>query len=177
MRSAIVAAAVFLCAATAAAADHPCEADVQKFCAGVQPGQGRVLQCLAQHEADLSAACKQKRDSFREQMEEIRAACEGDAKKFCSGIRPGSGRIAACLKSHQNELSDVCKNEGAKLQQRGETHRALLQDVRQACREDAGKFCSGIRPGGGRIAACLKSHQNDLSRSCSSAVQEAKDRW
>ena len=51
-----------------------------------------------------------------------------------------------------------------------------MQDVRQACRDDAGKFCSGIRPGGGRIAACLKSHQNELSQPCTAAVQNAKDR-
>ncbi|HWE22408.1 MAG TPA: cysteine rich repeat-containing protein [Myxococcales bacterium] len=176
MRSAVVA-AVVMCAVPAIAADHPCEADAQKFCAGVQPGQGRILQCLKQHEADLSPECKQRRDSFRERMEEIRAACEADAKKFCSDIRPGSGRIAACLKSHENELSDACRNEGEKMRARGEAHRALIQDVQQACRDDANKFCSGIRPGGGRIAACLKSHQSELSQPCTAAVKDAKDRW
>jgi Cysteine rich repeat len=176
MRSFVIAAIVSF-AVPALGADHPCQADVEKFCAGVQPGQGRILQCLKQHEADLSAECKQKRDSFREQMEEIRAACEADAKKFCSGIRPGAGRIAACLKSHQNELSESCKNEGEKLHARGEERRGLMQDVRQACHDDAGKFCSGIRPGGGRIAACLKSHQNELSQPCTTAIQTAKDRW
>ncbi|HYZ88260.1 MAG TPA: cysteine rich repeat-containing protein [Myxococcales bacterium] len=177
MRSVVIAAAVSVFALPAVAADHPCQADVEKFCAGLQPGQGRILQCLNQHEADLSAECKQKRASFREQMEEIRGACEADAKKFCSGIRPGQGRIAACLKSHQNELSEACRNEGEKLRARGEERRGLLQDVRQACREDASKFCSGIRPGGGRIGACLKSHKNELSQGCTTAVENAKDRW
>ena len=176
MRSAVVA-AVVLCAIPAVAADHPCKADVEKFCAGLQPGQGRILQCLAQHEADLSAGCKQKRDSFREQMEEIRAACEADVRKFCSDVRPGDGRIVRCLQQHANELSDPCKNEGQKMRARGQAHRALLQDVQQACRDDANKLCSGVKPGGGRIARCLKSHQNELSQSCTSAIGEAKDRW
>lgn len=38
--------------------NHPCKADAQKFCAGVQPGQGRIIACLKQHAAELSPACK-----------------------------------------------------------------------------------------------------------------------
>jgi hypothetical protein len=36
-----------------------CEADVTKLCAGVQPGGGRIMQCLAQHKTEVSDACKQ----------------------------------------------------------------------------------------------------------------------
>src|SRR5690349_9885613 len=36
-----------------------CAADVQKFCAGVQPGGGRVLACLKQHKDQVSDGCKQ----------------------------------------------------------------------------------------------------------------------
>ena len=39
----------------------------------------------------------------------IRAACAADAKKFCSGVQPGGGRVVACLKEHKDELSDGCK--------------------------------------------------------------------
>jgi hypothetical protein len=35
-----------------------CDPDVQKFCANVQPGQGRIRRCLRAHEAELSAGCK-----------------------------------------------------------------------------------------------------------------------
>lgn len=34
------------------------------------------------------------------------------------------------------------------------------------CAEDAAKFCKDIKPGGGRVAACLKEHQADLSQAC-----------
>ena len=90
------------------AAEHPCREDAERLCKGVEPGDGRIVQCLKQHEADLSPACKQKRDSFRERMQEIRAACEEDAQKLCSDVRPGGGRIAQCLRSHKNELSQAC---------------------------------------------------------------------
>jgi hypothetical protein len=36
-----------------------CDADVTKLCAGVQPGGGRIMQCLRQHKTEVSDACKQ----------------------------------------------------------------------------------------------------------------------
>jgi hypothetical protein len=36
-----------------------CAQDAQKFCAGVQPGGGRIVACLKQHKDSLSDGCKQ----------------------------------------------------------------------------------------------------------------------
>ena len=35
-----------------------CVGDAQKLCANVQRGQGRIVQCLKSHEAELSPACR-----------------------------------------------------------------------------------------------------------------------
>jgi hypothetical protein len=35
-----------------------CGPDVRQLCAGVQRGQGRIIQCLVSHQNDLSAGCK-----------------------------------------------------------------------------------------------------------------------
>jgi hypothetical protein len=35
-----------------------CGADVKKFCDGVQPGGGRILDCLAKQKDKLADACK-----------------------------------------------------------------------------------------------------------------------
>src|SRR5690349_17829559 len=35
-----------------------CASDVQKLCAGVQPGGGRILACLKQHKDQVSDTCK-----------------------------------------------------------------------------------------------------------------------
>ena len=40
----------------------------------------------------------------------LREACIGDAKKFCSGIQPGGGRIVQCLRSHDAELASACRD-------------------------------------------------------------------
>jgi len=39
----------------------------------------------------------------------IRAVCADDAQKLCAGVQPGGGRIVACLREHQDALSDRCK--------------------------------------------------------------------
>jgi Cysteine rich repeat len=48
------------------AADQPastsprvaCKADVDKLCPGIQPGGGRIIACLKQNRAQVSAGCK-----------------------------------------------------------------------------------------------------------------------
>jgi len=35
-----------------------CKNDVQTLCAGVQPGGGRIRDCMRQHHAQISATCK-----------------------------------------------------------------------------------------------------------------------
>mgnify|MGYP000923938131 CR=1 FL=1 len=35
-----------------------CSADIRTLCAGVAPGGGRIMQCIANRGADLSPACK-----------------------------------------------------------------------------------------------------------------------
>ena len=37
-----------------------CKDDANKLCKGTKPGEGRIMQCLKQHEGELSATCKEK---------------------------------------------------------------------------------------------------------------------
>jgi hypothetical protein len=46
--------------ANAAAWRQACQDDVHKFCAQVDPGQGKIKKCLHQHRDELSQACKDK---------------------------------------------------------------------------------------------------------------------
>jgi putative cell wall-binding protein len=34
--------------------------------------------------------------------------CLADVKKFCRGVKPGEGRIIACLKENSSKLSPAC---------------------------------------------------------------------
>jgi hypothetical protein len=40
---------------------------------------------------------------------EFQKACGQDARKLCKGIRTGEGRVLACLKSKEAELSPGCR--------------------------------------------------------------------
>ncbi|BCX88577.1 hypothetical protein MIN45_P0946 [Methylomarinovum tepidoasis] len=37
---------------------HQCEDDLVKFCSHVEPGEGRLLNCLERHDAEISQRCQ-----------------------------------------------------------------------------------------------------------------------
>jgi hypothetical protein len=101
---------------TLAADQNPCAEDMAKFCKDVKPGTP-LLQCLEEHENQLSEPCKayeaqmerprgESREVVRQQMR-IRQACLGDIEKFCNEPKPG-GSITACLGGHMSDLSGPC---------------------------------------------------------------------
>lgn len=100
-----------------ATAADPCAPDIQKLCAGVERGGGRIIKCLREHEAELSDACKARIAAAKaEQMK--KNPCAADADKFCKGVEPGEGRVAKCLKQHEADLSAACKEARAANRQR-----------------------------------------------------------
>ena len=48
-----------------------------------------------------------------------------------------------------------------------------LADARTACASDVQKLCAGVPSGGGRIIACLKQHQAEVSDGCKQAIVKA----
>jgi hypothetical protein len=43
------------------------------------------------------------------------AYCKADAERLCAGEKPGGGRLAKCLKAHENEVSIGCAKELKKI--------------------------------------------------------------
>jgi hypothetical protein len=109
--------AASLCAAPASAeGDWPCKDDAATLCKDVKPGEGRIIKCLKQREAELSGSCRasmtKKKEEFgrkHPQAAKTMAACEADKEKFCQDVKPGEGRIVDCMKSHAGELSPGCR--------------------------------------------------------------------
>lgn len=88
------------------AKEETCRAEMDKFCKDVQPGEGRLVKCLREHDADLSAKCRAYVNTAVQYM-----ACLDDATRLCPRMEPAGGRVLQCLRTHQTDLSTECKNE------------------------------------------------------------------
>jgi hypothetical protein len=112
----IVSALVMFCLSGAYVAygaenELPCSEEIAKYCKGLQPGGGRILDCLNEHQKDLSDSCSRKLEESKKRLLQAQQACTGDMEKFCKDIQPGGGRILKCLKEHSQELSSSCSQE------------------------------------------------------------------
>ena len=92
-----------------------------------------------------------------------RQACTADITQLCAEVKPGEGRLKACIKEHFGQLSASCQT-------------ALISNVTitKSCKTDAEQKCSGIQPGGGHIQTCMKDHFTELTEPCKDALLLAK---
>jgi hypothetical protein len=91
-----------------------CRADVSQFCAGVDPGAGRVIGCLNQHQLELSPSCQaytSKLSEARERVSVLRTACKADAERVCKGVPAKAGPLLECLQANEANLSAECNRE------------------------------------------------------------------
>ncbi len=99
-----------------------CGTDMQQFCANMQPGDGKLRDCMNQHQNELTAKCRDFREEARARWtamhEKFEKACKDDVSKFCSDIKPGMGRMTDCLQSHATELSSGCRDETQAMQRK-----------------------------------------------------------
>jgi hypothetical protein len=125
------------------AISRACRADYRVHCAGIAPGGSASMACLKRNARTLSRGCLQALVSAptvaaaqvavsaaaaapapvaappaeptpllvtpREERFMIRSACGADFATYCGGLRPGLGRIAACLHYNRNNLSPRCQ--------------------------------------------------------------------
>ncbi len=105
-------------AAPPAERERPCQADSEKFCKDVKPGGGAKVRCLAQHESELSGACRENlrrakahRAKAKQRSSEFFEACKSDAWRLCKSASPGAGRVVRCLTDKKDELSPGCREK------------------------------------------------------------------
>jgi hypothetical protein len=87
-------------AANERAAMRVCRADVQKLCAGTEPGGGRIAACLRENEAKLSPPCQAQLGKLE--------ACAAEMKKICPQAQ-GEGELRKCVADKRAELSAGCR--------------------------------------------------------------------
>jgi len=142
----------------------PCAEDAAKFCKDVKPGEGRVAACLKEHEKDLSQACRDRKA--------LRAEKRGGKREGARG-KDGKGN-GTCMRQYGKGFASGFRN-GLKMraglgQEKGRKHKGA-----SACAADAKKLCGDVKPGEGRVKACLQKNAGKLSEGCKARQERAKD--
>jgi len=84
--------------------------------------------------------------------------CKEAAATHCSGISPGKGKVARCLKKHIDDLGMRCKLhlKGAK------------DNMTAACQPDYAALCEGK----GGLKACLRNNKEKISEGCKASIKK-----
>ncbi|MFZ5630245.1 MAG: cysteine rich repeat-containing protein [Spirochaetota bacterium] len=90
--------------------------------------------------------------------------CRIDREKFCGNVIKGNHKgMWQCMKEHENELSETCKNHIAQVREKS-------REIKKACKADYKKLCKQVKAGQGRIIQCLKQNESQLSEGCKAAL-------
>ena len=93
------------------AQEMPCTDEIRTLCADVQPGGGRILQCLKNNEAKLSMACAQRVQDLLKAVSGPLGVCRDDWVANCYHPQASTGRqeMLQCLQANQAKLSAGCQ--------------------------------------------------------------------
>jgi len=105
-------------------------------------------------------------------VETVTKGCKTEIETYCKDVTPGEGRVLACLYAHEDKLSGQC--EYALYDAAAQLERALtaLSYVANECGDDLLKFCSDIKPGGGRVMSCMGKNEKQISGRCKQAMKD-----
>ena len=164
------------------------------------PAAPPTMQAAPAATPHVSAARKPSLSQRQAELKAISRSCRADYQVHCAGIPPGGSASFACLRRNLHTLSKPCLEalagaatiaaaSGAASARVAApaappaapvaapapapllvTPREERFVIRSACGADFATYCRGLRPGLGRIAACLHYNRNNLSPRCQQAL-------
>lgn len=108
-------------------------------------------------------------------IEDVLLGCEQDAKKYCSTVTPGEGRVLTCMQAHEDKISNECRYSINRASYLISELALAVGYIATQCVADVQKLCSDIEPGEGRIISCLAQNESNLDTGCSNALKDVKD--
>lgn len=164
-----------------------CRQDVDHFCASVKPGDGKVHQCLVDHQDSLTVACRAETNHLSiaaasnvELSPSLGKACASERQAHCKGVTPGKARVFNCLLANADKMNMTAScNSNLKATQGNRLRNWRLDyGVRKQCKADVSKYCGAADnnsedEGSGAVLKCLVAANQSLTTSCLSEVQRA----
>jgi PRC-barrel domain len=103
------------------------------------------------------------RERIAEGIETLERACDADVEAFCGSVTPGGGRLALCMRAHEDQLSRGCESAlGRAVRNVGRT----AERMAEACWNEVRSLCGGTD----KVAPCVAQKKSSLSPTCGAIV-------
>lgn len=120
----------------------------------------------------LAAAITLPASAQQSLAEQVVEGCDTEVETYCQAVKPGDGRLLACLYAHSDKLSGQCEFALYDAAVRLDRAISALTYVAGECRADIQSVCTGVQMGEGRIAQCLIDNADELSQPCDRALTD-----
>lgn len=149
----------------AEATKHPCQADVNKLCIGIEGEREKIARCLLRFEDQLEPGCRTLMKSEKAVLKVVPLECEEDHQKFCKNSVYIDIAIAKCLQEFGSNLMPKC-------QARIGLSTKRLTEIQNNCSEDLKIFCFGKKNLGIAEKRCLEIKIGRLSQRCREEIKK-----
>ena len=105
-------------------------------------------------------------------IDTVANGCKSEITTYCKDVKPGEGRILACLYAYEDKLSGKCEYAVYDAAARLERAVAALTYVAKECEADIVANCGGVKAGEGRVLQCLEKNEAKVSARCKGAIKE-----
>jgi PRC-barrel domain len=109
------------------------------------------------------------RDRVVQAIETIEEACAADVDDFCGRVTSGEGRIAMCMRAHEDQISSGCRSA---LYRVAGTLRRNVDRVAEGCWNEIQAQCGDA----GKIGQCLEQKKSSFSSSCQTIIGALEQR-
>ena len=96
-------------------------------------------------------------------IETVQGACADDINEFCARVTPGAGRLALCMRAHEDQFSRTCQ---AALDRVSSTLERSAERITQMCWNEVRALC-GETDG---VGQCVAQKKASLSPACETIV-------
>ena len=106
------------------------------------------------------------RDRVADAIQIVQVACASELNDFCGKVTPGEGRLAFCMRAHEDQLSRTCESA---LRRVALNVRRTLNQITETCWNEVRALC-GDTDKLGKLGQCVAQKKGSLSPPCETIV-------